>query len=706
MSAYSDLEITFRKRDEHSYALHFRFNLVRDDGEKVSDPDPIITADFSALSDADDDPEYGKKLSAMVFTDKVLSWLNPYRAAALAQEPALSQNSTQPQDAKLRIRLSIDASAPELHAVHWETMLDPSRTDQDVPLFTADRLLVSRFLSSGASDWRPIRLRPEADLRALVVVANPPERFKLTPIDIEAELKNARLAMEGIAMDQLASGDAVPPNLNNLSARLRDGYDILYLVCHGELLDGEPQLYLDGAEDGLRTAGQALVQAVDNLDYRPRLIVLASCQSAAKGNSGLTALGPRLAGVGVPAVIAMQGNVYMKTASAFMKTFFTELRKDGQIDRAMTVARGDVYQDREETAIDYWRPVLFMRLRSGRIWYEPGFDDSKSEFEQWGSLCRYAQEGRIVPILGPDVAEHILGSTHALASALAASNNFPMESHESFDLAKVAQFVLAKESRGDFQSKLIAQITAELLRTGKRLLQRPVDNDPDVMEAIVEALSKDVNGTAQDPLKILAGLNAKVFINASGDSLLERFLRRAPVNGKFKQPVPLTVEWRDEAAAPQAGHGFLADPTIATPYVYYMFGKTGSPSNSVLTEDDYFDYLIQTSTYKLMPLVIGDALLSNRLLFLGFPVDDLKFRVMFRLILAKGGRALFSECSHVGVQVDPSETTLASAQRAKKYLERYFLGSKIDIYWGTSADFLRELKVQLDKAKPVLKVDL
>jgi len=53
--------------------------------------------------------------------------------------------------------------------------------------------------------------------------------------------------------------------------------------------------------------------------------------------------------------------------------------------------------------------------------------------------------------------------------------------------------------------------------------------------------------------------------------------------------------------------------------------------------------------------------------------------------------------NHVGVQVDPSETTIANAMRAKKYLERYFFNSKIDIYLGTAADFLRELKVQLDK---------
>ena len=48
------------------------------------------------------------------------------------------------------------------------------------------------------------------------------------------------------------------------------------------------------------------------------------------------------------------------------------------------------------------------------------------------------------------------------------------------------------------------------------------------------------------------------------------------------------------------------------------------------------------------------------------------------------------------MQLDPRGDRIDNARRAKKYLERYFSNSKIDIYWGTAADFLRELKVHLD----------
>jgi hypothetical protein len=99
-----------------------------------------------------------------------------------------------------------------------------------------------------------------------------------------------------------------------------------------------------------------------------------------------------------------------------------------------------------------------------------------------------------------------------------------------------------------------------------------------------------------------------------------------------------------------------------------------------------------------MPKVVGDALVKGSLLFLGIPLDDWKFRVLFRLILAKDGSRLLRNYNHVAVQVDPSKTTPANARRAKKYLEKYFGTSNISIYWGAAADFLRDLDSHLKLA--------
>jgi len=264
----------------------------------------------------------------------------------------------------LQIRLAIELSARELHGVHWELLLDPRDGSY---LFAGEEILFSRYLSS--LDWQPISLRPKAEIKALVVIANPVNlaQFGLAPVDVRGELTRAQASLAGVGVTTCASGGTA--TLNDLSAHLRDGgHDILYLVCHGSVVEGEPWLWMEDERGGVaRVRGAELVARLKELRRRPRLVVLASCQSAGSGSDrqALVSLGPRLAGAGIPAVVAMQGSVSMETVARFMPVFFRELLRDGQVDRAMAVARGTL-PDRA----DFWMPVLFMRLKSGRIWEE------------------------------------------------------------------------------------------------------------------------------------------------------------------------------------------------------------------------------------------------------------------------------------------------------------------------------------------------
>ena len=109
----------------------------------------------------------------------------------------------------------------------------------------------------------------------------------------------------------------------------------------------------------------------------------------------------------------MQGNVTMKTAAAFMPVFFQELRRDGQVDRAASVARGAV-RDRP----DWWMPVLFMRLKSGRIGYKPGFS------AEAGGLAEMAGAGAQHP--GRTLHPHRRPGPHRVAARLAARDRRPL----------------------------------------------------------------------------------------------------------------------------------------------------------------------------------------------------------------------------------------------------------------------------------------
>src|SRR5262249_44314178 len=150
-----------------------------------------------------------------------------------------------------------------------------------------------------------------------------------------------------------------------LEDHLRQDYDIVYLVCHGVFIRNEPRLLLLANEGGAYqfVSGKEMVEAFAGQLNMPRLVVLSSCQSAGTGclqgddAAGLVALGPRLAEIGVPAVVAMHGNLQEETQRQFMPRFFKELFEEkygGQIERAMTLARNEV-----KNATDCWVPVLF-----------------------------------------------------------------------------------------------------------------------------------------------------------------------------------------------------------------------------------------------------------------------------------------------------------------------------------------------------------
>ena len=226
---------------------------------------------------------------------------------------------------------------------------------------------------------------PTPRCRALVIVSSPSDlatSYQMSEVDAEVEVTAARMGLGPIPSDLLATRGQV--TLDNIARQLRTGYDILYLVAHGLLDNDEPLLFLE-KEDGTTAivSGRDLVQRIRELQERPRLVVLASCQSAGstRDRGSLAGLGPRLAEAGVPAVIAMQDDVSIETIERFTPAFFEELRRDGQIDRAMAIARGVV-----RARPDWWVPVLFMRLRSGRIGYKPGFGDEREGMRKWPAL--------------------------------------------------------------------------------------------------------------------------------------------------------------------------------------------------------------------------------------------------------------------------------------------------------------------------------
>lgn len=708
-----ELELSLSRRDRSTHSLEVR---VDDPNSQIlrAPERSVIRFHEDQLRDALLEPaKYGKLLFKDLFGagSGTLQLFDEARAVA--------QNAGRP----LRLRLFIHRDALELHDLRWETLHD--ERPNGGWLLTKESVLFSRFLSSAG--WESAAPRAKNKLRTLVVIADPSDlpagKFQdsgqtLAPVDVEGEKQRAQDGLGNLFVDAhvLASDKNQPGQvtLDQLRQRLREGFDIVYLVCHGALTTrGEkpgPQLLLEKTDGtGEFVAGSDLVEQVQNLapELRPRLVVLAACQSAGNGGQpgeatadlrgALAALGPQLAQAGIPAVLAMQGSVTMNTVAGFMPTFFKELLKDGQIDRAMAVARSAVSQ-----RPDGWMPVLFLRLRDGSLWYTPHFGGQNPDLI-WGRiLTGIDDDGKLMPVLGPGLSEHLCGTLREVARRWAEAENYPLAEHTREELPQVAQYLANRDGTASPRKSLLEHFRKQIEANfaGKLppgISAASLEERLHAQIAAIATMRKDE--IENDAYSLLARLPFYVYINTNPDNLLVQALGEAG-----KQPVVDFARWnprlmnfqkypspyeqaREKNYVPDAQH----------PLVYHLFGALRVRDSLILSEDDFFDYLMWVNQAQpQLPGPVGSALSEKGLVFLGFGLQDWNFRVLFRSILTDERRRLPREYKSVAVQVRPGENSM-NPELARIYLEQYFGGMDISVYWGSVRDFIKELHDRAQK---------
>ena len=87
------------------------------------------------------------------------------------------------------------------------------------------------------------------------------------------------------------------------------------------------------------------------------------------------------------------------------------------------------------------------------------------------------------------------------------------------------------------------------------------------------------------------------------------------------------------------------------------------------------------------------------MLFLGFQLDSWDFRILYRSIIKQGGSKLRDKYASVAAQIDPEGSRLLEPEGARRYLEQYFQGANISIYWGGVDVFLEELNRKASKRR-------
>jgi CHAT domain/SIR2-like domain len=708
-----DLVVEIGSRDaDGSYPIFSHWRGPRD----ITQPHVMAKAKFdfgNLASDGLEPDEYGQLLTDGLFYDK--------RTVANYQK---ARGAAEDLEADIRFRIAIDSEAAELHALRWETLRDPIPPHDC--LTTRERIHFSRYLLS-ERDWWSGRPRARQDLRALVAVADPVDLDRKRFPAVNAEQWHAMIREslgKDIRVDKLGTPEK-PATFDAIAGALgQASYDILVLVAHGFLEHGSPWLWLENtlAADhgdgwqGAQASGIELAERIDAIGDQPRLVVLCSCESAGSGRlrggdwDMLAALGPRLAAGGVPAVVAMQGLIPMNMAHKFLKKFFEKIQFDGQVDGAIAAARLEQRSDPR-----FWMPALFLRLESGNLrWYTRGFlvDDS---FKRWKALIDAIIDRQCTPILGLGLHEPVFGPLRRLAREWAedTKHRFPMASHMADDLHHVAQYLAVTQEPETPRKGLMRYLCETIIKLHKGALTPefiarydPLDAVPkellgDLMVKVWETRRATVSDDAHD---ILARLPFPVYVTANPDNLMFEALRNAKtLKGRPKKPHRAPLRWPEPAQPAVPGLRLATAvelgedkdnvhiPSEVEPLVFHVLGSLERWEDVPVTEDDYFELLIQFGANKSrFHREIQGALAMNSLLFLGFQLDEWSFRVLLHAlrlyITQRASRGI-----RVAVQINPEEGRIRDAAGAHKYLEQYLESKNIFVYWGSAEDFLGEL---------------
>lgn len=684
----SELELRIEWLDPGKYFVTGRYI----DPERDSDTDLIdptrIAIDLPHLQGlALDSGAYGSALTDMVFG----SAGNPiFDAFVRARAVAAAHDG-------LRIRLHVQSNAPELHAVRWELLREPGRT---TPLLSDQRVWFSRFLSTG--DFRMHPLQDTNTVKVLVVVANPGDlttRWQQPALDADEEYRQADEAIASqygrspreIVVRRL-SGRA---SVYNIVSDLRDNYsDIVYLACHGTITpNGDPRLLLEDDKGlGEMVRGEELVQRFAAAEERPRLVILASCRSAGgPGAQGLTALAPRLAQAGVPNVLAMQGDITLASVKRFLPRFFHELAIDGQIDRAVAAARVDIIGEP-----DWWMPTLYTHSKSGVAW--PPRSTDIEGFDQWEAVVSNIVNERCVPVLGPGLVEPVIGSTRDIARAWAERYEFPLAPKNRDDLAQVAQHLAYRNSPGFVVDQIRAYVVRYLRRKFRDQLT-PELMSGQAREGLVDRMVSHIGAglrkaNPNEVHTLLARMPVPIYVNANRDNLLHDALVE-----QGKKPHIQLCTWRSSgdlgiAYGPLAGPDYV--PSADEPLIFHVFGNYSYPESLVITEDDYFEFLMgvtrnETLDKNGIPHAVARAISSSGWLLLGFQVEDWDFRVVLGSVLRQPGREISRWRTNVAIQMDPTDERIAP-ERTYKYLRKYFEDqSHVTLFWSSPEEFMTQL---------------
>lgn len=308
---------------------------------------------------------------------------------------------------------------------------------------------------------------------------------------------------------------------------------------------------------------------------------------------------------------------------------------------------------------------------------------------RWKDLLNLIKQKLCTPFIGSGAAYPWIPTGTQLAENWASEFNYPMK-HKS-DLSELAQFLVIKNGNYELYPKLILS---------EKLKNITIPNF-------------DLPQYKSSPYAILAELPFQIYITTNYDNIMEKAL-----TDKLRKPVSEFCRWNSYADYREIPSVFKEKtknytPSEDQPLVYHLHGHMDYPQSMVLTEKDYIDFILSMGNdfalhsakkrSKMIPSEIMRALATTSLLFIGYSLRDVNFRIMFRNIVNHVGER--STYRNVAVlKVPPNSSTEDQQTEIRNYLNEYVNQMfKTNVYWGDSQDFFNELRSRWDNYRTMTK---
>ncbi len=301
--------------------------------------------------------QFGQQLFEALMTD------------AVRESFRRSQDRARSAGRGLRLRLRIEA--PELAALPWEYLYDPS--DGDYVCLSTDTPVV-RYLELDRPP-EPVAVQPPLSILGMIV--SPSDRVALDVQHEKERVEAATTALRAAGLLKLTWLEG--STWRDLQKAMRQGpFHIFHFVGHGGFDSASREgvvALADGAgQTALLTATQLGRLLADHQSLR--LVVLNSCLGAkGSGTDIFSSTASILVRRGVPAVIAMQYEISDDAAVEFARSLYEALADEMPVDAAVAEARKAISLSVTNT-VEWGTPVLYMRSPDGVLFRIKGMTPS------------------------------------------------------------------------------------------------------------------------------------------------------------------------------------------------------------------------------------------------------------------------------------------------------------------------------------------